>query len=111
MGSLVLLFHPFLSHIQGLPESVVLFMGIANLVYGSYSLFVTTRDPRPVVLVKILALANMAWLIVCLALVFYWSDAVSVVGVLLVMGEGVYVASLGWTEWKWRVALADNSGR
>lgn len=56
----------FLSTLERLPISIVVGMGVGNLLYGSYSFFVATRSPRPAVLVRILAVANMLWLPVCL---------------------------------------------
>ena len=106
VGVLVLLFHPFLSQIEGLPKLTVVFMGVANLVYGSFSLFVTTGKRRSIAQVKMLALMNMAWLIVCLGIVYLWFDDITVIGIVLVVGEDSYVATLGFVEWKWRARLA-----
>lgn len=106
VGALVLSVHQFLSRIEGFPAFVIIFIGTANLAYGSFSLFVTTRNPRPIGLIKALAVANIAWLIVCLGIVFWWFKSATVVGILLVLGEGIYVASLGILEWNWRGLLA-----
>lgn len=105
VGLLVLLIHPFLSRIQGLPKLIVIFIGIANLLYGSYSLFVTTRQRRPIGLVKTLALANMGWLFVCLGILVLWFNVLTMIGIAMVVGEGIYVATLGIAEWKWRTDL------
>ena len=110
VGLLVLLFHPFLGRIEGLPKLTIVSIGIANLAYGSYSLFVTTRKRRPIGLVKMLALANMAWLLTCIGIVVLWFDVITEIGILLVVGEGIYVATLGITEWKWRADLALQRG-
>lgn len=89
----------------GLPLNVVLATGSANLIYGSYSLFVTTRKNRSLKLVKILAAANMFWLVVCVGiLIAYWNQ-ISVLGVLHVAGEGIYVSALGLVEWKMKESL------
>ena len=82
-------------------------MGIANLVYGFYSLYVTTQKPRPLRLVQILAVANMAWLIACLSIAtFFWQE-ISILGLVHVVGEGIYVAALGAVEWKFQKNLAN----
>ena len=43
VGTVVLIFASLLSDWEGLPKTTVRFMGIANLAYGSYSFYVTTR--------------------------------------------------------------------
>ena len=58
-------------------------------------------------MVKVLAIANMLWLIVCLAIVIAFWQQISVLGLLHVVGEGIYVFALGLTEWKWRVLLSE----
>ncbi len=109
VGVLVLLGYPFLVRIEGLPESTVISMGVANLIYGAFSLFVTTRQRRHIGLVRTLALANMAWLAVCVGIVVRWFNTATAVGVLLIVGEGVYVAALGLIEWTWRAILATST--
>ncbi|MCA9130449.1 MAG: hypothetical protein KDB22_25345 [Planctomycetales bacterium] len=106
VGLLVLLVHRLLSQLEGLPRLVVISMGIANLIYGSYSLFVTTRTRRPIVLIRVLAIANVIWLFVCVAILFLWFDTVTVFGMILILGEGIYVAALGLAEWRWQISLA-----
>ena len=106
VGVLILCACKLISHWDSLPLSIVLGVGFANLAYGGYSLWVTTRKPRPILLVKILALANMAWLFVCVAIVAsHWSE-ISVFGIFHKLGEGIYVAALGYVEWRWRETLA-----
>ena len=96
----------FFSELDRLPLWVIRFSGFANLAYGSYSLFVTTRVPRRLILVKCLALANMAWLVVCIAIVVTYQNEISAFGVSHLLAEGIYVASLGAIEWRWRKILA-----
>ncbi len=95
-----------LSEWENLPVSIVAGMGVANLVYGFYSLFVTLQKRRRRIFVKGLALANMGWLLICVGLtVFFWGT-IAWLGVLHLVGEGVYVAGLGWVEWKWQRVLS-----
>lgn len=106
VGALVLSFHQWLSKVENLPVAVVLFMGIANLAYGAFSLYVTTRTPRPIGLVGLLATANRLWLLVCLAIAAVWFEQISAIGIGLVLAEGLYVATLGQAEWRLRRELA-----
>jgi len=106
VGLIVFVFCRLISEWQNLPLKVVLLMGAANLIYGCYSLYVTTRKQRPSGLVKLLSIANMVWLLVCSAIVvMYWSQ-ISLFGMANVIGEGIYVAGLGFVEWKMKESLA-----
>lgn len=107
VGTIVLFIRQPLSTWEGLPVETVVAMGIANLFYGCYSLFVTCRTPRPILPVKVLAFANVAWLFICLAVIgMNWSQFTPI-GLTLVTGEGLYVATLGYMEWRWRHELGD----
>ena len=102
VGAVVLTFCKTISSLDGLPLAMIIVTGVANLAYGSYSLFVTTRKNRPRFLVQILALANMGWLVVCVVIVSLNWQQITALGLLHIIGEGVYVASLGFVEWMWR---------
>ena len=106
VGVIVLLGCRLISRLDSLPLWVIIGFGIANLVYGAYSLWLTTRKPRPLILLKVLALANMAWLAVCVAIVATHWQEISLFGVCHKLGEGIYVAGLGMVEWKWRHQLS-----
>lgn len=106
VGVIVLLTYRFLSDWENLPTSIVIAMGVVNLCYGGYSLFVTTRKPRPLWMVQLLAAANMFWLFVCLAITITFWRQINFLGILHVVGEGIYVAALGVVEWKWRRQLS-----
>ena len=106
VGFVVLVFCQLISSWENLPLETVVLMGAANLAYGVYSLFVTTRKKRPLILVKMLAIANITWLLVCVVIaVIYWSQ-ISPIGFVHVIGEGIFVASLGFVEWKMKESLA-----
>ena len=104
-GVLVILFSGWISRLEGLPHSIVLFMGIANLSYGSYSLFVATRLTRGIRLVGSLAMANMAWMPICLIVVWLHWETLTLLGCIHVLGEGIYVGILGGIEWSIRKRL------
>lgn len=107
VGVLVLSLVRLVSVLGGLPVWIVLVVGGANLLYGTYSLWLTTRTHRPMILLKVLAFANMAWLLVCLAIIVsYWSE-ITLFGMAHKLTEGIYVATLGYLEWQWRETLAD----
>ena len=106
VGVLILCLCRLISGWDSLPLWIVLAVGFANLGYGGYSLWVTTRNPRPIALVKILAIANMTWLVVCIAIIVsHWSE-ISAFGIFHKLAEGIYVSSLGFMEWRWRELLS-----
>ena len=106
VGVIVVAFCWPISNWEGLPLVVVLAMGMVNLAYGSFSLYVTTRKNRPLSLIKILAIANMFWLLVCCVIVVVHWNQISILGILHLIGEGIYVAALGKVEWKLKDSLA-----
>lgn len=100
-GILILIFRELISDLDSLPIQIIVLVGFTNLVYGSFSLWVTTRIRRPARLIRILATANIFWLAVCLTIVvLYWRE-ISLFGTVHKIGEGVYVAFLGFLELKW----------
>ena len=107
VGILVLMACRLISGLDSLPLWVILSVGIANLVYGSYSLWLATRRPRPILPLKILAIANMAWLGACLTIVAVFWQSISLFGILHKLSEGIYVATLGYLEWKWRNTIGN----
>ncbi len=105
VGAGVLILSTWLSELQGLPWQVLVFMGVANLVYGSYSLSLVLRARRTTPQIALLAGANMAWLLVCIAIAWIYHDVMTIFGDLHVIGEGIYVAGLGAVEWRRRATL------
>ena len=105
VGVIVLCACQPISRLDNLPLGIIVGVGIANLVYGSFSLWLTTRHSRPRSLIKLLAIANMLWLVVCIVIVVTNWQQISIFGILHKLGEGLFVASLGYLEWDWQDAL------
>ena len=106
-GLLLFVFSQKIADWDSLSVNVIRANAIVNLLYGSFSMYVTTRRPRPIRLVNQLAVANMAWLAVCVVIVVWNWRAISGFGVFHILGEGVYVSMLGYIEWSWRRWLSD----
>lgn len=106
VGVVVLAFAGWLARLHGLPEGVVLVLGIANLAYASYS-FALARNPRRTLRqIEVLAVANAAWGVVCVGLaVRYWTVA-SAFAFVHLFGEAAFVAALAAVEWRQRHRLA-----
>ena len=103
-GLLMLVSHEWLAALTGMPVPVVLFVAVANLVYGSYSgWLVTTAQRRGLPsrrVVTVLIVANVAWAVVCAALLARFGASATVFGWLHLVLEGVFVAALGLVEWR-----------
>ena len=107
VGAVMLLLSRQIANLDALPVSTVIAMAFANVVYGSFSLYVTIQDPRSQFLVRVLAVANMCWFLFCVLIVASNWKTISLPGILHVLGEGIYVGFLGFIEWRWRRMLGD----
>ncbi len=95
----------WLSEWYRVPRDLLIFMGVVNLAYASYSLSLASRAERPMKLIILLAAANMTWGLVCWRWAFVYYDSVSVFGLAHFVGEGLFVAALACLEWRWREQL------
>ena len=109
VGMLVLLLHPFLADWYGIPENIVRMMGITNLVYGSYSHFLTKRCECSLKAIVFLVFANLIWTLICFFLWFILGEKMTTLGQIVVLGEGIYVGVLACLEWFWRSSLVRSS--
>jgi hypothetical protein len=105
VGLLVLLFTAQLSHLQALPQALLLFMGATNVLYAGFSFFLATRSKRPMPLIKLLVFANGFWSLVCVCLAVAFSDTATFFGLGHLMAEAIFVGSLAAQEWKYRAHL------
>ncbi len=104
-GVLMLLLSGWLSRWYHLSQHFMLFLGAVNLAYAAYSFSLARRPIRPMVLVQVLACANMTWGIACFAMAAYFWGTASVFGILHLVGEGIFVGGLGAVEWRVRGEL------
>jgi hypothetical protein len=105
VGAVVLLICGWLSELYGLPYKLLIFIGVANVLYGSYSTSLAMRSVRPAKLILLLVVANLTWAIVCMILAFTNRESVSLFGLAHLVGEGLYVGGLACMEWRWRELL------
>ena len=104
-GAAMLVFSSWLSGLYGFSRQFVVGLAAVNLAYGSFSLSLAARRRRPPALIALLALANLAWGLVCFAAAIHLSDAATPFGLAHLVLEGLYVGGLGALEWKWRRQL------
>ena len=101
----MLLLSGWLGHWYHLSVQFMLFMGAVNLAYASYSFSLARRPTRAMVLIQVLAIANMTWGVACFAMAIYFWGTASLFGILHLVGEGIFVGGLGWLEWRVREEL------
>ena len=105
IGILVLLFHRWLFVWYGLPLQIVFMIGMINVTYGVYSSFLAKKCARSFIAVWFLIVSNMIWCFICVLLCIAFGDTMTILGNIVVMGEGIYVGVLAGSEWYWRESL------
>ncbi len=105
VGLVVLALHGWLASLYQLPIEFILFMGLINLLYGCYSLPLAFRKKRPLHLIIILIIGNLAWAALCFWWAYSFRETASIFGMIHLIGEGIYVGGLGLVEWRWRKYL------
>jgi len=115
VGIIVLLFGEWLSNLYQLPGETVRLIGFANVLYGCYSgsIVVAASSGRSVsrAVINGLIVGNLAWAPVCaIVLLVHWSQ-VSAAGAIVLVGEALFVATLGALELRYvRPALVATTG-
>ena len=105
VGVAVIALASWLSRLEGLPREVLLFTGVVNLLYASYSFSLAVRAERPVPLIKLLVFANLAWVPVRLGLAVFFREQATPFGFAHLIGEAAFVGGLAVLEWKQRDRL------
>ena len=101
-GLAMLLLSPWLIDLYGLPPHIFYLVATANVLYGSYSTPLAMSAERPMKLLTLLCAANMAWPLVCVAVLLTHRETLTILGAGHLVIEGVYVGCLGLVEWRWR---------
>ena len=104
-GAVVLSMRSGFSEWYHLPPGFILFVAAANVTYGTYSFSLACSRRRPVQLVMFLAIANLIWTVVCFTSAMWFVATASPLGLVHLIGEGIYVAALGILEWRFREQL------
>ena len=104
-GVVVLSLSGWLSEFYRLPRGVLVFTGIVNLIYASYSLPLAAREKRPKTFITFLVAANLFWAMVCVALAIVYGKDAGLFGLLHLWGEAIFVGGLAGLEWRWRDLL------
>jgi hypothetical protein len=88
-----------------IPRGILVFIGIANLTYGTYSLSIARLKKRPETLIVILVIANLAWAVNCIRMAITFWDTASIFGLIHLIGEAIFVGGLACLEWRYRKVL------
>ncbi len=105
VGVAVLALASWLSELYGLPGSVVLFVGCANLVYGSYSGSLAIRERRGRRWILALVFANASWAVFCVGLSIWFAASARPLGIAVLLLEALFVGGLAGLEWRFRDRL------
>ncbi len=104
-GAAVLLVRVWLTEWYRLPQDLLVFIGVVNLAYASYSLSLAARPHRPMWLILTLVAANLMWSVVCIILAVAYRETATLFGLAHLIGEALFVAGLASLEWRWRQLL------
>lgn len=101
MGAVVLSLRDWLAGLYALPGELLLLMGLANLGYAvvSFTLAMLSRGDR-VPFLRVIAVANITWALLCSRWAVVWFGEASVLGVGQLVAEAIFVGGLGLLEWQ-----------
>ncbi|MES2521705.1 MAG: hypothetical protein V4617_03320 [Gemmatimonadota bacterium] len=104
-GVIMLSLSGFLSALYALPRALLVGIGVANLLYGTYSGSLARRTHRPMALLIVLVVANATWAALCVLVAVRFWDTASPFGLAQLLGESVFVGVLARLEWRHRALL------
>lgn len=105
VGAVTLSASGWLSGWYGLPQSFLLLTGAVNLAYASYSFSLAVRSRRPLPLILLLVVANLAWAAAMVRWAVVFRETATPLGLIQLIGEALFVGGLGLLEWRWRNLL------
>jgi hypothetical protein len=104
-GIFVLSLRRFLSDAYALPSGLVAIVGVVNVVYSVLGLGLAVAKRRPLACVIALAGANYFWGGACVIIALSFAREARPLGLVHILFEGLYVATLATIEWRNRHAL------
>jgi hypothetical protein len=87
-----------LAPLFGVPRAVLVTMALANLVYGTCSYSLARQPEAPRRRVRVLVVANFAWVAVCVGLAAGFAGPGSWLGAAYMLAEGLFVGTLAAVE-------------
>ncbi|WP_087024016.1 hypothetical protein [Thaumasiovibrio subtropicus] len=104
-GLLVLILSEWLEGLYRLPLAVIYVLVVANLSYAAYSLSLAYRRSPSLAAIQLLVFGNLLWSVICVVILVYYREMISIWGFLFVTGEALFVCFLAGFEWRWREVL------
>ena len=106
----MLLLGPWLSEVYRLPSGLLLFIGVTNLLYASYSFTLVLRGKRPRQLLYGLVAGNALWAGACVVMAVQFAGVASLFAQIHLVGEALFVGGLAACEWRWREQILHRRG-
>ncbi len=104
-GVAMLLLVDWFAALYGMPTDLLVFIGVANVLYASYSFSLAIRRTRTPLLLNALIVANSVWALLCVGLAVRWAGTATLFGMAHLLAEALFVGRLASLEWKWRGLL------
>ena len=104
-GVILLMLSGWLSNVYALPRGLLVFNGVVNLLYASYSFTLARQTRRSRYLIYLLVFANLTWSAACVAMAWVFSGTATLFGLGHLVGEAIFVGGLAMLEWSQRDQL------
>ena len=91
-------FQSWFYEIYSLPLPALQFITAANILYGICALLLAFKRTRSLLAIKVLAIANCFWVIVCIFFIFEYINSASWIGISLLIFESIFVGYLAYFE-------------
>ena len=91
-------FQEWFQEVYSLPMYALQIITAANMLYGTLALLLASKRKRCFLIIKILALANTFWTLVCFCFIFIYLDSASWKGISLLILEALFVGYLAYYE-------------
>jgi hypothetical protein len=105
-GVAVISLSGWLSQLHELPQSFLVWIGLMNIIYGSFSFSLAIRAKRSKSLIVMLVIANTVWAVFCVVAAVALVDTASFFGLAHLIVEGFFVGGLAALEWNQREQLS-----
>jgi len=107
LGVLLFALLEWVSVLYNLPVNIVVLLASGNVIYGIYALNLAFLVSKPAYTITVLAIGNVVWAFICIAIVLYYVQTASLIGIMFIVLEAGVVIILAYYEFKLRFVLAN----
>ena len=100
VGVSVFLLQEWISSLYQLPLSTIIFIALANVIYGIYAMSLVILNNTSIHFITTLVIANVAWAITCFSIMTFYFNSITLLGIAFIFLEAIFVCILSWVEWK-----------